>query len=548
MHTIQLIILSNNIITSSKQGTKMKKLLLFITLLLSFTTVFAQQVIQLYDAKPKGSENWTWTEQTSIQNMFNTEVVYNVVQPTITAYLPPKDLATGTAIVIAPGGAFHTLSINSEGVDVAKWLNSRGVAAFVLKYRVVRSITEDPVKELMSKMNDFKKLDEENNEVVPLAMADGLAAMKYVRSHAKEMDIDPNKIGFMGFSAGGTLTMSVVYNATDENRPNFVAPIYAYAGAIIGTEIPKSKTPIFVAVAADDQLGLMPHSIDIFKKWFDAKQPAELHVYEKGGHGFGMRKQSIPTDTWYERFGEWLKLQGYLKKLYPNKYEKAFGEESTAQYQIQEWERMKTDYGYLAKFKEINKTIATAKATENRVVFLGNSITEAWAKVDSMFFVNNNYIGRGISGQTSSQLLLRFRQDVLALKPKAVVIQIGTNDIAENTGPYNADFTFGNIQSMVEIAQASGIKVILASVLPATNFEWRRSVGNRSAMIIALNKRIENYAKTSKIPYIDYHSAMKNDQNGMNPDIAEDGVHPTIKGYKIMEELAQKTIKTALNK
>ena len=116
----------------------------------------------------------------------------------------------------------------------------------------------------------------------------------------------------MGFSAGGTLTMSVVYTATEESRPNFVAPIYAYENAILGSEVPKAKTPIFIAVAGDDQLGFMPHSINIYKKWFDAKQPAELHIYEKGGHGFGMRKQGLPTDTWYERFGEWLKLQGLL--------------------------------------------------------------------------------------------------------------------------------------------------------------------------------------------------------------------------------------------
>jgi lysophospholipase L1-like esterase/acetyl esterase/lipase len=509
-----------------------------------YLDTFSQQIIQLYEGKPKGSENWIWTEQINLKNMFNTEVVYNVVQPTITAFLPPKDIATGTAVIIAPGGAFHTLSINSEGVDVAKWLNSKGVAAFVLKYRVVRSLTDDPVKELLPKMSDFKKLDEENAPVVPLAMDDGLTAMQYVRSHAKEMDIDPNKIGFMGFSAGGTLTMSVVYNATDENRPNFIAPIYAYGTAIIGSTIPKVKTPIFVAVAGDDQLGLMPHSLDIYKRWFDAKQPAELHVFEKGGHGFGMRKQNIPTDKWYERFGEWLKLQGYLKKLYPNKYEKQFGEDATAQYQIGEWERMKTDFGYLAKYKEENKKVAPPKPNENRVVFLGNSITEAWAKVDSTFFNKNNYIGRGISGQTSVQTLLRFRQDVLSLNPKVVVIQIGTNDVAENTGPYNADFTFGNIQSMAEIAKANGVKVILASILPATNFEWRRSLGNRSGMIVDLNNRIKTYAQANKIPYIDYHSAMKNEQNGMNPDMAPDGVHPTLKGYKIMEEMVMKVIET----
>lgn len=291
----------------------MKKALILLSLCtLANANLQAQKVIQLYQGKPKGSENWTWSEQTSSKNMFNSEVVYNVAQPTITAYLPQPQNANGTAIIVAPGGAFHTLSINSEGVDVAKWLNSKGVAAFVLKYRVARSFTDDPVRELMGKMGDFKKLDEENAPIIPLATADGHAAVKYVREHAKEMNINPERIGFMGFSAGGTLTMSVVYTATDETRPNFVAPIYAYENAILGSEVPKAKTPIFVAVAADDQLGFMPHSINIFKKWFDSKQPAELHIYEKGGHGFGMRKQGIPTDTWYERFGEWLKLQGLL--------------------------------------------------------------------------------------------------------------------------------------------------------------------------------------------------------------------------------------------
>ncbi len=520
------------------------KPILFLLLLTNVT--FAQRVIKLYDGKPKGSENWTWNEQTSTKNMFNTEVVYNVSEPTLTAYLPTRETATGTAVIVAPGGAFHTLSINSEGVDVAKWLNSRGVAAFVLKYRVVHSLTDDPVKELMAKMADFKTLDAENAPIIKLAMADGLTAMAYVRQHVSELDIDPDKIGFMGFSAGGTLTMSVVYNATDATRPNFAAPIYAYAGGIIGSTIPTAKTPIFVAVAADDQLKLMPHSVDIFNNWFAAKQPAELHVYEKGGHGFGMRTQNIPTDTWYERFGDWLKLQGYLKKRYPNKYEKLYGEDAVAQGAVQEVERMKRDFGNLAKYKAANKTVTPPSQTENRVVFLGNSITEAWVKVDSAFFAQNHYIGRGISGQTSVQTLLRFRQDVLSLSPKVVVISIGTNDVAENTGPYDPDFTFGNIQSMTEIARANGVKVVLASVLPATKFEWRLAIGNRSAMIVALNSRIKAYAEKNKIPYVDYHKAMKNEQNGMNPDLAADGVHPTPKGYKLMEGLVQKAIAEAM--
>ncbi|WP_080055014.1 alpha/beta hydrolase [Spirosoma aerolatum] len=280
-----------------------------VCLVINTVIVSAQQVFKLYEGRPKGSESWTWNEGTST----NKEVVYNVSEATLTAYLPPKEAANGTAVIVAPGGAFHILSINNEGVDVAKWLNSKGIAAFVLKYRVVHSLTDDPVKELMPKMQDFKKLDEENAPVIPLAMADGLTAVNYVRDHAKGLNIDPQKIGFMGFSAGGTLTMSVVYNATDKNRPNFVAPIYAYEPAVIGSTIPTAKTPIFIVVAGDDQLNMMPMSISIYKKWFDAGQPAELHIYEKGGHGFGMRKQNLPVDTWYERFGDWLSFQGFMK-------------------------------------------------------------------------------------------------------------------------------------------------------------------------------------------------------------------------------------------
>jgi acetyl esterase/lipase len=291
----------------------MKKIILTaaVVFLLSASSM-AQQVIRLYDGKAPGSESWTWSEKESAKNQFNTRVIYNVADPTITAYLPSAP--NGTAVIIAPGGAFHTLSIDSEGIEVAKWLNAKGVTAFVLKYRVVKSETDDPVKELMGLMipGNFAKLDSINGPIVQMAMMDGLAAMKYVRSHADTYHIDPKKIGFMGFSAGATVTMSTVYNATDVNRPNFVAPIYGYEKAIIGSEVPKVKTPIFICAASNDALGFATHSVHFYLKWLAAGQPAELHMYEQGSHGFGMRKNNIPTDTWIERFGDWLKLQGYL--------------------------------------------------------------------------------------------------------------------------------------------------------------------------------------------------------------------------------------------
>ena len=272
----------------------------------------AQKVISLYAGKAPGSENWTWTEKESRLNGYNTRLIYNVSDPTITAYLPDPKTASGTAIIIAPGGAFHILSIDSEGIEVARWLNAKGIAAFVLKYRVVKSETDDPVAELRAKMSDFKKLDEINAPVVPLAMQDGLTAVKYVRDHARDYNVLPDRIGFMGFSAGGTVTMSVIYNADETNRPNFVAPVYAYSGAIIGSAIPTVQVPIFITAASNDGLGLASHSVDIYMKWLKANQPAELHMYEKGDHGFGMKKNNIPTDAWIERFGDWLNLHGLM--------------------------------------------------------------------------------------------------------------------------------------------------------------------------------------------------------------------------------------------
>lgn len=296
----------------------MKIKVLALLIVISATILNAQKVINLYEGAAPGSESWTWDEKESTNNIFNTRVIYNVSKPTLTVFLPDPSVANGTAVVIAPGGAFHTLSIDSEGFDVAKWLNRKGVAAFVLKYRVVKSETDDPVKELMGKMGDFKKLDAENAPVVPLAIADGKKAMEYVRTHAAEMKIDPLRIGLMGFSAGGTLTMGVGFNYSKENRPNFLAPIYPYIGALDNKKVPEDAPPLFVCAATDDQLGLAPHSSNLYNDWIAAKKPAELHIFGKGGHGFGMRKNNIPTDRWIERFAEWLDLQGFMPPVPPS--------------------------------------------------------------------------------------------------------------------------------------------------------------------------------------------------------------------------------------
>lgn len=189
------------------------------------------------------------------------------------------------------------------------------------------------------------------------------------------------------------------------------------------------------------------------------------------------------------------------------------------------------------RYEELNRELKK-KNNSKRVIFLGNSITEGWVNNHPEFFDDNGYIGRGISGQTSYQFLLRFRQDVINLSPDIVVINAATNDIAENSGEYNEDYTFGNIVSMVELAYMNNIKVILTSTLPAVSFSWNPKVKDASEKIIRLNTRISKYARKYGIPFVDYYSSMVcKEDNSLRNEFTSDGVHPTLKGYKIMEQL-----------
>lgn len=181
-----------------------------------------------------------------------------------------------------------------------------------------------------------------------------------------------------------------------------------------------------------------------------------------------------------------------------------------------------------------------------KVVFIGNSITEGWVGASPVFFSSNSFVGRGISGQVTAQFLLRFQNDVIKLKPLAVVINGGVNDIAENGGQYNQEFTLNSIKSMAEIAKANGIKVILSSILPADKFRWRSEIQDVVKKIDTLNLLIKEYAEINSFAYIDYNSVMRNDIGGMQSMYSDDGVHPTKAGYEIMEIVAKPIISRVL--
>ena len=207
----------------------------------------------------------------------------------------------------------------------------------------------------------------------------------------------------------------------------------------------------------------------------------------------------------------------------------------------------RTDYGNTPRYAQSNAALPAPQKGEKRVVFLGNSITEGWARIHPEFFQKYGYIGRGISGQTSYNFLLRFREDVVKLQPKLVVINVGTNDVAENSCTYNEELTMGNLMTMVEIARYHKIKVILTSVLPAAAFGWNPSITDAPAKIKALNLRIKAYAQANKIPYVDYFTPLvDSDGKTLNPKYSNDGVHPTAPGYDIMEGLIVPAIKKAL--
>lgn len=203
------------------------------------------------------------------------------------------------------------------------------------------------------------------------------------------------------------------------------------------------------------------------------------------------------------------------------------------------------DWAALDHFREANAALQPPAEGEERVVFMGNSITIGWAGGQPEFFEGKPYVNRGISGQTTPQMLLRFRQDVIALKPKVVVILAGTNDIAGNTGPMTLEQIMDNLKSMAEIARANGIAVVLSSVLPAEDYPWRPGL-EPNKKIPALNEMIRTYAEQNDIVYLDYFAALTNDKNGMDPELAQDGVHPTKKGYEIMAPLAEKAISESL--
>jgi acetyl esterase/lipase len=260
------------------------------------------EIIPLYPEGAPGSEGWDQQEKED-RLPDGLKVVRNVVQPTLTVFLPDPAITTGESVVVCPGGAWIFLSVEHEGTEVAHWLNSKGVAAFMLKYRLLPTDDDFPAS-AWAKMQDREKFKNLMSPLIPLLLSDAQQAVRIVRSHAGEWGLAPQRIGIMGFSAGGMVTANLALQHTADSRPDFAAVIYGAPCEELPT--PASAPALFLLYAQDDEMA-NGVSMKLYSAWKAGGHPVEMHVYAKGGHGFGMKKQDLPCDHWIERFYEWMK-------------------------------------------------------------------------------------------------------------------------------------------------------------------------------------------------------------------------------------------------
>ncbi len=475
----------------------------------------------------------------------------NVSAPTLTLYTPTSN-NTGAAVVVFPGGGYRVLAIDLEGTEVCEWLNSAGITCVLLKYRVPDS-------------GPYPKSD--------AALQDAQRALGIVRSHAAEWHIDPHRIGVLGFSAGAHLAAALsthfdqrLYDPIDAAdqmscRPDFAVIVYpGYLALAEQNFAPNAdihvsdKTPRSFIVQAEDDPVHVENATVYFQVLKNAEVPAELHIYAEGGHGYGLRRTALPVTGWPKMVETWLGTIQVLAPSTSSALSQATAAEQLTPYQESQLERVFNDWPFLAKYRDTDKELPLPARGQARVVFMGDSITEGWGQKGTAtsldraaFFPGKPYINRGISGQTTPQMLVRFRQDVIELKPKAVVVLAGINDIAENTGKMTLGEIGNNIASMSELARANGIRVVLCSVLPASEFHWHKGL-EPAPKVKALNAWIKEYAAKNGFVYVDYYSRMANSEGGLGPELSPDGVHPNKAGYEIMAPLAEAGIAEALKK
>ena len=407
--------------------------------------------------------------------------------PTLSVYQPdPLVRPTGTSVLICGSDKTDTLEKAVLGN-----LFKTGCVGFVLK-----------------------------NGESPLAPDDVTKASEHILANAAKYKIHKEKLGLLMLD--------------DSGRLGTVARPFAFIALIDPvtlTQLKTSDTPVFIEAATSQNTDILR----FYTKSTKSGARIDLHLNQPA------TEDTVKSTQWIG----WLASLGYLKPLSEEKTEALKNKEAWENLAKFYDDRLHKDWAWLGRYEEDNAKMGAPATGENRVIFMGDSITDGWIDTDRDFFKSNNYIDRGIGGQTTPQMLVRFREDVVNLHPKVVIILAGINDIAENTGPSKIENVAGNIFTMCEIAKAHGCKPILCSVLPAAAFPWHPGL-DPVQPILKLNALIKDYASSNQFAYVDYYSAVVAENKGMKKDLAKDGVHPNLAGYKIMEPLAKAAIDKAL--
>ena len=277
--------------------------------LLRVPTQIDAGALPLYDGPAPGSEA---SRATEVWTLMGTERwARNVTQPTLLPVLPEPEKATGAAVIVVPGGGFQFVSMDNEGYPIAQWLADQGVAAFVLKYRVMETPDDEAEFDAFLQRLFAPKLGEERVDIrpgVPFAVADAQAALQIVADRADDWGVDPDRVGMIGFSAGAITTLETVLAEGEAPRPDFIGFIY---GRMTAVDVPEDAPPLFAALAADDPL-FGAQGFGLVEAWHSAGRSAELHVYASGGHGFGSYKRGVTADAWFDQFLLWMRAQGLL--------------------------------------------------------------------------------------------------------------------------------------------------------------------------------------------------------------------------------------------
>ncbi len=505
----------------------MKNIILF-SFLLQVSLLWGiepSRVVNLYTSTPMESNGFAPKDEF----VKNETKIYQIATPRIDLFLPTNVRGIVPVILTIPGGGYKYVSSGNEGIDVAKFFNPRGVAVAVLKYRLPNG-----------------------HESIPLA--DACRAMEMLRDSAEAWNLNPQQIGVIGFSAGGHLAASLCTKYTSAKaRPDYGILVYPvissdpkiwhegtfrqllgkhpsrkqYKAWSLDQQVTTKTSPCLIVACEDDKSVPVENSIRMYQALRDHQVEVELVLVPAGEHGWGFKREFPKRDLVFAAITQFVYAQLGDKKN--SEIVRIYREDIRREERANDWAKY---YRYEQKNDSLIANHIPVKA-----VFMGNSITDNWGKWRPEFFEKYQCAARGISGQTSYQMLARFQSDVIDLHPEKVFLLIGTNDVACNMGPISDEHFMANIRSMCELAILHHIQPILCSILPHRAFNWNHDISGVAERIDTLNKQLKIYAEEQGYPFVDYNSVMRAEDGGMRDELSKDGVHPYKEAYDIMEQL-----------